>query len=232
MPVENEFTEEEIQIEKFKLRKKIKMLRESKGAGTSMISLLIPPGDQISRISSLLTNEAGTASNIKSRTNKNSVISAISSAQHILKFYKTVPKNGLAIFTGTVFNEEGKERKVTMDIEPFAPVPCSLYLCDNKFHVEKLEYLCRDDEVYGFVIMDGSGYLLGTLNGQSREVLAKSSVELPKKHGRGGQSAPRFDRIRREARQNHVTKTCEAARTHFFDGEKNAHQGSHSRRKC
>ena len=196
------------------------MLNLLKSAGTSMISLLIPPKDQISRISSLLTNEAGTASNIKSRVNRNSVISAIQSALHILRYHKSVPENGLAIYTGTIFDGEGKEKKISMDIEPFAPIPCSLYMCDNKFHIEKLEYLCRDDEVYGFVIMDGSGFLLGTLNGQTREVLNKNSVELPKKHGRGGQSAPRFERIRREARHNHVTKTCEAARMHFFENDK------------
>merc|ERR1719234_2320663 len=109
-----------------------------------------------------------------------------------------------------------KKRKSQWTLSPL-PQFLSLYMCDNKFHIEKLEYLCRDDEVYGFVIMDGSGFLLGTLNGQTREVLNKNSVELPKKHGRGGQSAPRFERIRREARHNHVTKTCEAARMHFFE---------------
>lgn len=30
-----------------------------------MVSLIIPPGDQISRVNKMLTDEAGTASNIK-----------------------------------------------------------------------------------------------------------------------------------------------------------------------
>ncbi len=34
-------------------------------SGTSMVSLIIPPGDQISRVNKMLTDEAGTASNIK-----------------------------------------------------------------------------------------------------------------------------------------------------------------------
>lgn len=38
--------------------------------GTSMISLIIPPKDQISRISKMLADEYGTASNIKSRVNR------------------------------------------------------------------------------------------------------------------------------------------------------------------
>ena len=38
--------------------------------GTSMISLIIPPKDQVSRVSKMLADEFGTASNIKSRVNR------------------------------------------------------------------------------------------------------------------------------------------------------------------
>ena len=38
--------------------------------GTSMISLIIPPKDQIARVSKLLAEEYGTAANIKSRVNR------------------------------------------------------------------------------------------------------------------------------------------------------------------
>ena len=38
--------------------------------GTSMISLIIPPKDQVSRVNKMLTDEYGTASNIKSRVNR------------------------------------------------------------------------------------------------------------------------------------------------------------------
>ena len=54
--------------------------------------------------------------------------------------------------------------------------------------------------------MDGNGSLFGTLSGNTREVLHKFTVELPKKHGRGGQSALRFARLRLEKRHNYVRK--------------------------
>lgn len=38
--------------------------------GTSMISLITPPKDQVSRINKMLADEYGTASNIKSRVNR------------------------------------------------------------------------------------------------------------------------------------------------------------------
>ncbi len=37
--------------------------------------------------------------------------------------------------------------------------------------------------------MDGNGRCLVTVSGSTREVLQKITVVLPKKHGRGGQSA-------------------------------------------
>ena len=47
-----------------------------------------------------------------------------------------VPGNGLVIYCGTIVTEEGKEKKVNIDFEPFKPINTSLYLCDNKFHTE------------------------------------------------------------------------------------------------
>ena len=58
--------------------------------GTSMISLIIPPRDQVSRVNKMLADEYGTATNIKSRTNRLSVLDAITSTQQRLKLYSKV----------------------------------------------------------------------------------------------------------------------------------------------
>jgi peptide chain release factor subunit 1 len=199
------------QIEIFKVKKLIKNLEAARGNGTSMISLIVPPGDQISRVNKMLSDEYGTASNIKSRVNRLSVLSAITSTQQRLKLYNKCPPNGLVLYCGTVITEDGKERKVNIDFEPFRPINTSLYLCDNKFHTEDLNDLLIDDEAFGFIVMDGNGCLYGTVQGSNREVLHKFSVDLPKKHGRGGQSALRFARLRLEKRHNYVRKVAEMA---------------------
>ena len=67
--------------------------------------------DEVSRAQRMLTEEYGTASNIKSRVNRLSVLSAITSTQERLKHYTRVPKNGLVVYCGTVITDEGKERK-------------------------------------------------------------------------------------------------------------------------
>jgi len=203
------------QVAMWKIKKLIKSLQLARGNGTSMISLIIPPRDQISRVSKMLSDEYGTASNIKSRVNRLSVLGAITSTQQRLKLYNKVPPFGLVIYCGTIMTDEGKERRVNIDFEPFKPINTSLYLCDNKFHTEALNELLEDDDKFGFIIMDGNGCLYGTLQGSNREVVHKFSVDLPKKHGRGGQSALRFARLRMEKRHNYVRKVAELA-TQFF----------------
>ncbi|KAI8910480.1 peptide chain release factor eRF1/aRF1 [Gorgonomyces haynaldii] len=213
-------SDNEQNVEIFKIKKLIKSLSLARGNGTSMISLILPPKDQVSRASKMLTDEYGTASNIKSRVNRLSVLSAITSTQNRLKLYQRVPDNGLVIYCGTIITDEGKEKMVNIDFEPFKPINTSLYLCDNKFHTEALEELLESDAKFGFIVMDGHGSLFGTLAGNTREVIHKLSVDLPKKHGRGGQSALRFARLRDEKRHNYVRKIAELAVQFFITNDK------------
>lgn len=48
----------------------------------------------------------------------------------------------------------------------------------------------------------------------------KFTVDLPKKHGRGGQSALRFARLRMEKRHNYVRKVAEVAISYFITNDK------------
>ncbi len=56
---------------------------------------------------------------------------------------------GLVMYCGSVITDEGKEKKVNIDFEPFKPINTSLYLCDNKFHTEVANF----DRVIAFGIM-------------------------------------------------------------------------------
>lgn len=76
------------------------------------LATLLGNRSQISQLQSMLTQEYGTASNIKSRVNRLSVLAAITSTQQRLKLYSKVPPNGLVIYCGTILTEEGKEKKV------------------------------------------------------------------------------------------------------------------------
>jgi peptide chain release factor subunit 1 len=203
--------ESEEHLHKWKIKKLIQKLDEARGNGTSMISLLIDKNSTVSQISKMLTDEYGTAKNIKSHTNKLSVESAIRSAQEKLKLYSKIPPNGLCIYVGTELTDNNKERKVSYDFEPFKPLNTFLYRCDSKFHTEPLGSLLEDEDVFGFIIVDGNGCTFAKVSGSNRIITHVFSVDLPRKHSKGGQSSNRYEYIRREKVHNYMTKVSEKA---------------------
>ena len=130
-----------------------------------------------------------------------------------------MPPNGLAMFCGLVSDSSGKERKILIDFEPFAPTTKAIYKCDKKFHTETLDVDLEDKEKIGFIVIDGNGCLFGLLQGDRRETLQKISVSLPSKQGRGGQSKNRFERLRQEKRHNYLKKVCEMAVANFITND-------------
>jgi peptide chain release factor subunit 1 len=90
------------------------------------------------------------------------VLGAITSTQQKLKLYNRVPDNGLVLYCGTILTDDGKEKRVNIDFEPFKPINTSLYLCDNKFHTEvgeanlQVELLADTDSA--FIVVDHTGF--------------------------------------------------------------------------
>lgn len=185
-----------------------------------MISLYVPPKKMISDFTQKLSEEQGTAEQIKSSINKKSVITALGSVRERLKLYSKVPPNGLVIFCGTICASNGKSDKILIDFEPFKPITRSLYHCDSIFHVEPLQELLTCDETYGFIVVDGNGALFGKLSGNYKEVVSRYNVNLPKKHGRGGQSQKRFERIADEKRHHHLREVSEHATQIFITNDR------------
>jgi len=67
--------------DKIRYRRMLQTIKGYKGDGTSMITLLIPAKKELHQVNSTLTEEYGTAANIKSRVNRLSVLSAITTAR-------------------------------------------------------------------------------------------------------------------------------------------------------
>ena len=204
----------------FRLKRLISRLDNMRGSGTSMITLIINYKDQINQYMKMLVEEVGKASNIKSRVTRQNVTDALTSTIEKLKLYNKTPNTGLVIYCGLVQMEDGGEKMVKIDLSPFKPINTSLYKCDSVFHTEELKKLLEDNDRFGFIIMDGNGSLFGTVQGNTRTVLLKFNVDLPKKHGRGGQSANRFARIRTERRHNYLRKVAESATGCFITNDR------------
>jgi peptide chain release factor subunit 1 len=57
-------------IEMWKIKRLINKLENCKGNGTSMVTLIIPPKEDIMKFNKMLTGELSAANNIKSRITK------------------------------------------------------------------------------------------------------------------------------------------------------------------
>jgi peptide chain release factor subunit 1 len=203
-------------LEIFRLKRLVKSLDEAQGNGTSVITLAIPAKYPVSRVTKMLTDEEGSARCIKSRANRQSVLTALTTAREQVKQYDKVPANGLFVFCGIVTTVSAKEKMCKHAIEPPKPITKFTYLCDNHFHTDALSESLKDTaESVGFIIIDGKSCLFALLIGSEKRVLQSLSVDLPNKHGRGGQSALRFARLRLEKRHNYLRKVAELATQHF-----------------
>jgi len=185
-------------LEKFRLKKILETLASKEGRGTELISLYIPPGRQISEVVSMLKEEWGTASNIKSNTTRKNVQDAIVKVTQRLKLFKTVPENGLVIFCGAIpQNGPGSEKiEGPYVIIPPEPIKIYLYRCDSKFHLNYLMDILKETETYGILLLDSSEATFATLTGRRLEIVQEITSGIPGKHRAGGQSARRFERLR------------------------------------
>jgi peptide chain release factor subunit 1 len=65
----------------WKIKRLINKLENCKGNGTSMVSLIVPPKEDINKSGKMLAQELSAANNIKSRITRQSVITAITSTR-------------------------------------------------------------------------------------------------------------------------------------------------------
>ena len=204
-------------LELFRLKKTLNTLASKEGRGTELVSLYVPPGKQISEVATMLRDEYGTASNIKSTTTRKNVQDAIVKVQQRLKLFKEAPENGLVIFCGAIpQNGAGSERIETYVIIPPEPIHIYLYRCDARFHTEHLQELLREKETYGILLIDSSATTLATLQGRRLEIVREFTSGVPGKTRAGGQSARRYERLREMRLQEYFRRVGEHANETFL----------------
>jgi len=203
--------------QKYLFQKKLKELRKIKGQHTELISLYIPPNRQISDVMAQLRDEYSQSSNIKSKQTRKNVLAAIESIMSRLKFFKKPPENGIVFFVGTVYN--GQPKLIAEIIEPPVPINIYLYRCDSQFYLEPLEKLIEEEDIYGLMLIDRRECTIGFLIGSRIETAAYMTSRVPGKHGRGGQSQRRFERLTEIAAHEWFVKAGEKASKIFLEKE-------------
>jgi peptide chain release factor subunit 1 len=190
----------------YSIRKEMKKLAAVRGSGTELISLYIPPGTQISDVTSKLREEHGQAANIKSKSTRTNVQTAIDKIVQYLRLYKQPPNSGLAIFAGNVSNEQSKPDVQLFSIEPPLPIKTNLYRCDSTFLLEPLEAMADAKDMYALVIMDGRDATVGLLKGNHFEKEKSIHSFAHAKIKKGGQSMNRYQRLIEESIEDYYKR--------------------------
>ena len=206
------------QRQKYDLKRKLEELKACKGRHTELISLFVPPNKQIFDVNAYLKNEYSQSQNIKSKTTMKNVISAIESIMSRLKQFKQPPENGMVFFVGHKSIGSDKTEMVAYIIEPPLPISTFLYRCDSTFYTEPLEQMLLEKEIYGLLLIDRRECTVGILKGNRVELLKYMTSQVPGKHGRGGQSQRRFERLTELAAHEWFVKCGEQA-SEIFQSE-------------
>lgn len=188
--------------DEYEFNKAIEEIEDLRGRGTELISLYVPPDKSIPAVNSYINQEMSESSNIKSKSTRKNVQSALKSIRSKLKYIDEVPENGVIFFVGEVSKEGDKTEMVSKTVEPPEKLQTFTYRCDSEFYVEPLKEMSGERENYGLLVIDRSEATIGILRGNRVETLNHIQSMVPSKHSKGGQSAQRFERSIEKAAQN------------------------------
>jgi len=206
----------DVQLARYSFQRKLDEIAACKGRATELISLYVPPGKQLSDVMSYLRNEYAQSSNIKSRTTRKNVMWAIESLMGRVRSFKQVPSNGVAFFVGSKAIGADKSEPVTFIVEPPESLNTYLYRCDSTFFLDPLLAMVHEPETWGLIVMDRAEVTFGLLRGKRVEALRNRQSLVPSKHGRGGQSQHRFERMIEHAAHEFFVKIGEMATELFL----------------
>lgn len=205
--------------EKYVFKKKLETLRGKSGRNTELISLYIPYDKQISDVINHLREEHERASNIESKLTSNNIQGALDSLLAKLRYLKKIPENGLVYFTGVVDTGANRTSMVNEVLIPAEPVVDYIYHRDSVFYLEPLEEMLRECSTYGLILLDLRESTIGMLVGRQIEVTKHLHSTVPGKQRKGGQSAHRFEQLRRIAIHDFYKRIGAAANEAFLEVE-------------
>ena len=197
--------------DEYDFKKALEDIKEYTGRGTELISLYIPPDKKISDVASYLRDEMSESSNIKSKSTRKHVQSALKSILSKLKYFKEAPENGVIFFVGHVSATGDQTDMVSKTVEPPRPIETFVYRCDSDFYLEPLKNMLGAEEKYGLIVVDRSEATIGMLRGKRVETLTNIQSLIPSKHSKGGQSAQRFERLIEGAAHQYFKKVGDKA---------------------
>lgn len=203
-------------MNKYQLKKLINELDDIRGRNTELVSLYVPAGYDMSKISEFVTSEQSEAENIKSKHTRTNVQDALGKIGRKVSEEHTPPENGVAFFAGNISETEGRPDIKIWEVVPPQPIESRHYRCDKEFVLEPLKQMVVDDKVYGLIVADKNDAAIGYLQGSSIKTVYTLESNVPGKTRAGGQSAQRFSRLRDEMLKTFLDDIAEKAKNAFM----------------
>lgn len=205
------------EMNKYQLKKLINELDDIRGRNTELVSLYIPAGYDMGKISEFITSEQSEAENIKSKHTRTNVQDALGKIGRKVKEEPTTPENGVVFFSGNVSDTEGRPDIQIWEVVPPEPIESRRYRCDKEFVLEPLKQMIVDDRVYGLIVCDKREAAIGYLQGNSIKTAYTLDSNVPGKTRAGGQSAQRFARIRKQMLKTFLSDIADKSKNAFLD---------------
>jgi peptide chain release factor subunit 1 len=204
-------------MSKYELKRLLNELEDIRGRNTELVSLYIPSGYDMSKISDFVTSEQSEAENIKSKHTRTNVQDALGKIGRKVKEEQVTPENGVAFFAGNVSDTEGRPEIKIWEVHPPRPIESRHYRCDKEFVLQPLKDMIVDDRVYGLIVCDKNEASIGYLQGNSVKTAYTLDSNVPGKTRAGGQSAQRFARLRKQMLKSFLQEIAEKAKNAFLD---------------
>jgi len=203
-------------VELHRLKKEIEFLEGKKGRGTELITLYIPPEKNLADVMAQMREEYSQAMNIKSARTRKNVLSAIEVIMQRLKLFKRPPEKGMVLLAGVV-PRGTKDKMEVYIIEPPETITTYLYRCDSRFLLDPIKEMLTERGSYGLLLVDRNEATIGMLRGKRIETVRRIISNVPRKHGRGGQSQRRFERLIEIAAHEYFKRVGEKASEVFLN---------------
>lgn len=157
------------------------------------ITLYIPPSKPAHDVRAFLTKERALASNIKDKTTRKEIEQGLSSL--LSQFESHISERGAIL----VYDQGLRV------LEPPTAVDSFIYRCGKEAYLGPLEEMRKPKRVAGLVVLDRRECSIGRF-GHSLDVVDSFESQVPGKHGQGGQSSRRFERLIEEAARDWLKK--------------------------
>ena len=208
-------------LNRYRIKNLMEVLKSKKGFHTELISLYIPHDRKLSDVTNYLKNEVSESQNIKSKLTRKNVLDGISTLSNMLKNFNDIPENGLVMFAGAIpqNNTPGTEKMEKYIVDPPEVVKTFRYHCASEFLLWPLEEMLSPKETYGLLSIGRAASAVGYVRGSHMEVVREFTSGIHGKHRAGGQSQKRYERLIEEGEKLFYRRISDEVNKLFLEME-------------